>query len=185
MRRFQQPPARIGRATATLLLVLSLNPTIALADQGLPPLTVEGSIGGALALSDGAFSHLKLEQSVGWRLTDRAGPVAGAALQESFGPGGFVMQLGPRLSWAFRPWKGVALDLVPLGQLGYAAVYFTGPFDLGGWAHRFDIQLACQLEMPLWQKWRAVVRPVAFDLQIDDDGLAARYDLMLGLGRQL
>lgn len=76
----------------------------------------------------------------------------------------------------------MAFYITPIFQLGYAAVYFSGPFGLGGWAHRLDLQLAVQASIVIRRRWHLFARPLSFDLQIDDDGVAVRYDLLVGAG---
>lgn len=168
--------------TAALLLAAPSTARARSSADGRParPWLVSVALGPTFALGP-ELSQAKLEQHLALRLTE-LGLQVGGVLQESFVVGAVVLQLGIRIGWALRPFDSLTLRVVPFGQIGYAAIYFSGPFGLGGWAQRFDLQLGAELRQPLTTTWYLLLRPVALEIQADDDGGKVRYDLLGGCG---
>lgn len=174
-----------------LALALLLLPTGAMAQEmssgggGIPPMLRAGTnqnlwaafwLGPAIGLSNSG-TQFKLQQDIGFHLMGGAtGPALGGSLEESFGGGGFTLEVAPKFWWDIQPVNGLGLYLSPWAKMGFA-MYTGGGSTLAA----FNLGFGFEGKLMLNQSWLVFFRPFTIDMGIRS-GVVVRYDLLFGVG---
>lgn len=177
--------------TTLLASALLLVPTLALAEEpaattseasvqfirpSTRPMYATFGISPALNVSN-AVSQLKLSQTFGFHLDGTGkGLAIGGEMQESFGSGIFVWQLGPKVWYDFAIDESLGIYVAPTATIGL--VYASNSFasDVG-----FNMQFGGEVKAVLNDRVMVFFRPFNLDIAIGD-ATAVRYDLMFGAG---
>ncbi|HHH10471.1 MAG TPA: hypothetical protein ENK23_00125 [Sorangium sp.] len=145
---------------------------------GTRPMWVAGAIGPTLGISNLTVNQFKLEQEFGYHFSgDSSGPAIGASIGESFGSGFTVLTPGAKFWWDIQIIDDMAIYVSPSAKLGYG-----GFFGGGTSVSAFNWELAAEGKVVLGDRGMLFFRPVGVDFFADDNGLAVRYDIMLGGG---
>ncbi len=144
--------------------------------------------GGGIALElDRYPTQGALVQELGWHfLGTTDGPFIGLALAESFGGGFITFQVAPRLGWDIALVRGADVGVVLAPSvapgLGVAVVTVDTPFGgTSGSSTFFDAQGAFDVKILLLDEaLELFARPISIDVFVDDGGVAARWNILVG-----
>jgi hypothetical protein len=175
-------------ARRPILLGVLLSATVAPSARAQPARTQKGSkplelrivTGLSLGLNGaGVFGRTGVEQL--YHFSGHAhGPALGGLVQGYYfarpNINGGGIAAGPMFAWDIRLAKALGLYLSPAVAVGYGLLRF----DSANY-HFIDIQMGATLRLVLNDSWEINLRPLHFDLLIND-GVIAFYDGGIGVG---
>lgn len=137
------------------------------------------AIAPALALDNSLSTQVKLAEGFAWHPSgDSSGLAFGGELQESLGGSAFVFAFGPKAWYDFQVSDDYGIYLAPCAMLGMmmaSASGYTTQFA-------FDMQFGFEAKLLLQDRGMVFFRPITLDIAINDNGAAARWDLVFGGG---
>jgi hypothetical protein len=154
--------------------------------SGTHPMWASLGMGGAINVKDSG-SQFKLTQDFGYHFSgNAAGPAIAIILQEGFGNGFIVFEIGPRFVWDIPVVQNLGFYLSPSLTAGYAYAGTSadcGPYaNCGGGASAFNLGIAFAGKLILADRGMVFFQPFGIDMGIRGEGVSVRYDLIFGGG---
>jgi hypothetical protein len=130
-----------------------------------------------------SFNQFKLTQDFGYHFWEGGeGPALGFSIEEAFGDHLLRIEPGVKFWWDIQPSDTLGLYIAPFVKIGYAYLeYDLGPFGSIS-DNAFNAQAGVALHLALADRAQLLLRPVAFDMLANDDGMAVTYDITAGGG---